>query len=242
MVSSDVAGGNEAVEPKPPASEDPSPQRRRPDYLKSLIDRRNSNLASILEGGPPLDGVDEAADEEVGTGAQQDATSTSRPTMADFAKRQSAYQLQAPERLVEVRLRNFSYQVPIKMDAPDVKTVANQSVCYGAYEFFRRLHQFCQRSGQAAADAGQGKWEARTGGDVVLPYGKKAILHDIDLILKPGKTYLILGPPGCGEYILREKSTSNKNTYMTHGIGPPTFAPVHTCVLSAVLPVVSLRI
>lgn len=230
MVSSDVAGGNEAVEPKPPASEDPSPQRRRPDYLKSLIDRRNSNLASILEGGPPLDDVDEAADEEVGTGAQQDAaTSTSRPTMADFAKRQSAYQLQAPERLVEVRLRNFSYQVPIKMDAPDVKTVANQSVCYGAYEFFRRLHQFCQRSGQAAADAGQGKWEARTGGDVVLPYGKKAILHDIDLILKPGKTYLILGPPGCGEYILREKSTSNKNTYMTHGIGPHRY--IHVCYL-----------
>jgi len=198
MVTFDVADGNDAVEPKPPASDGPSPQGRRPDYLKSLIDRRNSNLASILEGAPPLDGVDEAADEEAGTDAQQDAA-TSRPTMADFVKHQSTYQLQAPERLVEVRLRNVSYHVPIKMDAPDVKTVANQSVCYGAYEFFRRWHQFCQRSRQAAADAGQGNWTARTRGDVVLPYGKKAILSDIDLVLKPGKTYLILGPPGCGK-------------------------------------------
>ena len=75
--------------------------------------------------------------------------------MSQYTQRQSVYQAQAPERLVEVRLRDVSYHVPVKMDAPSVKTVANQSVCYGAFEFFRRLHQFCQRDSSGREDAAQ---------------------------------------------------------------------------------------
>ena len=134
---------------------------------------------------------------------------------SQYAQRQSAFQAQAPERLVEVRLRDVSCYVPVKMDAPSVKTVANQSVCYGAFELVRRLHQFCQSRGSdnpagtadketdteeaAGQPQQQQQWEATTSSDVVSPYGQKAILHNIDLVLKPGKVYLILGPPGCGK-------------------------------------------
>ena len=134
---------------------------------------------------------------------------------SQYAQRQSVFQAQAPERLVEVRLRDVSCYVPVKMDAPSVKTVANQSVCYGAFELVRRLHQFCQSQGSdnpagtadketdteeaAGQPQQQQQWEATTSSDVVSPYGQKAILHNIDLVLKPGKVYLILGPPGCGK-------------------------------------------
>lgn len=173
-----------------------------------------------------LEGIDEE-DEEQAQPAQASEVSTTtagsgRPKrgagltfaeqrvsrrMSQYTQRQSVYQAQAPERLVEVRLRDVSYHVPVKMDAPSVKTVANQSVCYGAFEFFRRLHQFCQRDSSGREDAAQQpqpqqQWEAKTSSDVVSPYGQKAILHNIDLVLKPGKVYLILGPPGCGKTTL----------------------------------------
>ena len=35
--------------------------------------------------------------------------------------------------------------------------------------------------------------------DIFGHYEKKWILKDINLVLKPGKTYLVMGPPGCGK-------------------------------------------
>ena len=35
--------------------------------------------------------------------------------------------------------------------------------------------------------------------DVLGHYEKKWILQDINLVLKPGKTYLVMGPPSCGK-------------------------------------------
>lgn len=141
--------------------------------------------------------------------------------MSQYTQRQSVYQAQAPERLVEVRLRDVSYHVPVKMDAPSVKTVANQSVCYGAFEFFRRLHQFCQRgTGRDGAAQQHQQWKAKTSSDVVSPYGQKAILHSIDLVLKPGKVYLILGPPGCGKTTLLKCIAGLLPDAAAHGAEP----------------------
>ena len=36
-------------------------------------------------------------------------------------------------------------------------------------------------------------------GDVFGHYEQKWILRDINLVLKPGKTYLVMGPPSCGK-------------------------------------------
>ena len=32
--------------------------------------------------------------------------------------------------------------------------------------------------------------------DILGHYEKKSILEDINLVLKPGRTYLVMGPPG----------------------------------------------
>lgn len=121
---------------------------------------------------------------------------------ASLRRRMSVFEQQDTNRLVEVRLKDFSYHVPIRMMAPNVKTVMNQSVCYAIYEFFNRLSLYCKR-GRHAAREGQGMrssmWLPRTASDIVNPFASKPILNEINLILKPGTTYLVLGPPGSGK-------------------------------------------
>lgn len=120
-------------------------------------------------------------------------------------RRFSVFQDQDKSRLVEVRLQNYSYHVPIRMGAPAVKTVMNQSICYGAYEFFHRMSQYCSRrgrnnnEGEARRSPRSSLWLPRTASDIINPYDSKSILSDINLVLKPGTTYLVLGPPGCGK-------------------------------------------
>jgi hypothetical protein len=119
------------------------------------------------------------------------------------------------DRLVQVNLRNYSYYVPIPMDTPSIKTVLNQSVFYAAYEFFRRVHRKCQRDQQQRASSQQQQhettknnhdskqeWEPVSTSDVFLPFDKKPILQDITLCFEPGKTYLIVAPPGGGKTTL----------------------------------------
>jgi energy-coupling factor transporter ATP-binding protein EcfA2 len=123
-------------------------------------------------------------------------------------KRLSVYQERVPERLVEVRIKDFSYYIPIKADAPTVKTVGNQSICYAAYEFFRRIHQYRMyrkaTSRHPTKEDGpthrrSSRWSPVSASDVLLPFDKKPVLSEINLVLKPGRTYLILGPPESGK-------------------------------------------
>jgi ABC-type multidrug transport system ATPase subunit len=93
---------------------------------------------------------------------------------------------------VTVCLRDFSFHVPVKTDVPNVKTVLNQSPCYGAYELGRRLVEKCCKSDGLSR-------LPTTAAEVFLPYQKESVLTNINLVLKPGKTYLILGPPGSGK-------------------------------------------
>ena len=126
---------------------------------------------------------------------ESEESSLRRVSIKDFGRRMTIYQNQQKiERLVEVRLRNLSYNVPVKMDAPSVRTVTNQSLCYRIYEFFRRLTQYYR----PPMDSSE-RWLPTTASDIFSPYQTKTILHDINLVLKPGKSYLILGPPGCGK-------------------------------------------
>ena len=106
------------------------------------------------------------------------------------------------------------------MDKPTVPTVFNQSIFYAAFEVSRRVTNYLQSQSSKnkkeppeqantnddedptpELDSSQSKWKATTAQDIVYPYAKKPVLKDINLVLKPGTTYLVLGPPGCGKTV-----------------------------------------
>jgi ABC-type glutathione transport system ATPase component len=90
---------------------------------------------------------------------------------------------------LEVRMENFTYSVPISSEAGKVKTVYNSSVLYPVYKFFQRTWR------------GEKKKPARI--------GTKKVLDDINLVLRPGKAYLLLGPPTSGKTTLLHAITGN---------------------------------
>jgi ABC-type multidrug transport system ATPase subunit len=79
---------------------------------------------------------------------------------------------------INVRLSNFSFSVPHREASSKIRTVYNSSFVYSVVKFFKRLR----------AGTRHEKQEVRY----------KYVLDNISLSLKPGKMYLVLGPPGSG--------------------------------------------
>lgn len=80
---------------------------------------------------------------------------------------------------IGVRLYNLTFSVPVVELSNKIKNVYNSSFIYHAVKFFQRL-----RTGTF-----------RTNSDVRY----KRVLDNISLSLKPGRMYLVLGPPGSGK-------------------------------------------
>lgn len=90
------------------------------------------------------------------------------------------YHMDTVEFPIEVRINALTYRVPVPPGSNKIPTVYNSSQIYHAYKFLKRL------------------W---FGTSKPLP-GQKTVLKDINLVIKPGKMYLILGPPASG-YVLQ---------------------------------------
>jgi ABC-type multidrug transport system fused ATPase/permease subunit len=83
---------------------------------------------------------------------------------------------------LEVRLKNCTYTVPVDCSKNKIWTVYNASCIYPIAKILKQII------------TGEEKriTEART----------KAVLSNINLVLKPGRQYLVLGPPGSGKSTL----------------------------------------
>jgi hypothetical protein len=89
---------------------------------------------------------------------------------------------------IEVRLKNLTYTVPVPTDPSKIRTVYNSSVLYQLIKFFKRL-----REGKLFAAYTKKKSISNSGSR------QRVVLDSINLILKPGRMYLVLGAPGSGK-------------------------------------------
>jgi ABC-type glutathione transport system ATPase component len=195
----------------------PTPHRR-PSHLAALIRESRRSLACF--DPTILEDLEEEESKETDEEQQKKITPPSSsafliPTTTTMAVdgvmsdrmqsvRHRLSMMAVPEpHLVEVRFDDYSYSVPVRADAPTVKTIFNQSLCYGAYELIRRIHQYRiyrqQKNPSGGTPRRNSIWRPTKGSQVFNPYDQKVILKNIDLVFSPGKSYLVLGPPAGGK-------------------------------------------
>lgn len=120
-------------------------QQSRPDYLTSLLSGRTPSLR--LESSQDDNDTNDDLQKTTSDVDGSITTSPRRPSRAELSKRltsmrNSIKKLQqqnnnttALVENVEVKLHNYSYHVPVRIDAPSIKTVFNQSPCYVVSNF-----------------------------------------------------------------------------------------------------------
>lgn len=87
---------------------------------------------------------------------------------------------------LEVRVNNLTYTVMVETE-PVIETVFNTSPIYPIYKWYKEKFRGEKRKPRERAP--------------------KKVLDQISLVLKPGKMYLVLGPPGAGKSSLLQSIT-----------------------------------
>jgi len=90
---------------------------------------------------------------------------------------------------LEVRLNSLTFRVPLVEDAIKIKTVYNSSYIYPLWKNIKRIYKGEKK------ETTEKKW--------------KTVLDRIDLVIKPGKMYLVLGPPESGKSTLLKAIASH---------------------------------
>mmetsp|Transcript_7724 Transcript_7724/g.15931 ORF Transcript_7724/g.15931 Transcript_7724/m.15931 type:complete len:795 (+) Transcript_7724:147-2531(+) len=184
---------------------------------------RKDRLQSMISGRK-ITGEETEHDELVMLQLQELNAEERDQTRQELMKKKEAVrQLQHLDdsKLVLVRVKDFSYHVPFDTEAASKQTVFNQSVCYYTWQFFDRVVRLIQRHqeekhkskhlaemekrGETPPEREQPeeptkrKWVPTKFSDLFLPFEKRQVLRNIDLVFKPGRCYVILGAPGSGK-------------------------------------------
>jgi len=89
------------------------------------------------------------------------------------------------QRSIDIRLEDFSYTRPVNQGQQRIQTVGNLGCIFKLYKSTREIRQAGSlEAAQAAKKKGRTSYH---------------VLKDINLSLKAGKMYLVLGPPGSGK-------------------------------------------
>jgi len=163
----------------------------RRDHMKSLLLKekiRSSMLNKVMFGKPStptdLSVVEEGGSSLLTLGADRDSqlinelreeverepASTKIQELQEFLEKHGVNLDSIGEQPLEVRMKNFGYSVLVRPNSDQIATVYNQSMLYSIVTFFQRLVK----------------------GEDLFPRGetRKTILENINLVFKPGKSYL----------------------------------------------------
>ena len=122
-----------------------SVQSTRPDYFQNL--RRGSTKTNLrLEGQDNDDDADaDAVHRQDSPSASNPATDVENVSVNELRRRTSLKYLgetAARTQRVEVRLKDYSYHVPVRVDAPSINTALNTSPCYVATNVLKNVGEY----------------------------------------------------------------------------------------------------
>lgn len=205
----------------------------RPDHLQSVISQRKrvDIFSSIDEEEGEDDDTEEVLFTTTSTGpwsnTEEEEEERKRKARSHhhLITRISSVARIDPTNLIQVSLKNVTYSVPYQLDKHSKTTVINQSVCYFTYEFFRRLYSLLthclssQANREQSASEKKKRYHVKDFTSLFVPFENLPVLHHINLVFKPGKTYLVLGPPGSGKTSLLKAISGRLPNYEALGGG-----------------------
>jgi hypothetical protein len=120
-----------------------SVQSTRPDYFQNL--RRGSTKTNLRLEGQDNDDDADAVHHQDSPSAPNPATDVENVSVNELRRRTSLIYLgetAARTQRVEVRLKDYSYHVPVRVDAPSINTALNTSPCYVATNVLKNVGEY----------------------------------------------------------------------------------------------------
>jgi hypothetical protein len=120
-----------------------SVQSTRPDYFQNL--RRGSTKTNLRLEGQDNDDDADAVHHQDSPSAPNPATDVENVSVNELRRRTSLKYLgetAARTQRVEVRLKDYSYHVPVRVDAPSINTALNTSPCYVATNVLKNVGEY----------------------------------------------------------------------------------------------------
>ncbi|GKY96133.1 hypothetical protein MPSEU_000573400 [Mayamaea pseudoterrestris] len=156
-------------------------------HLKRIIETRimrkrysSRRLSSSLHSVTDVEAADSSFVMEIQTEAEM-AEQTTHNSEVIMRLEKILGNLRPPGHPLEVRMNQFCYSVAVPERTNEISTVFNRSPVYYAMALIKKLLK---------------------GAPLATPAAEKHVLQNINLVLKPGKSYLVLGHPGCGKTTL----------------------------------------
>jgi ABC-type multidrug transport system fused ATPase/permease subunit len=154
----------------------------RADHLQTLLMKRRSTVRylDLKMSDSPSASFESLADHQYLTDTTKAKARHERAALQKVEKylRQLRTFFNLDENTVEIHLKDFRYAAKVNRESQKISTVYNEGMFY-------KLSKLIQRRRRGIAKHTE----------VV----DKVILDDINLVLKPSKMYLVLGPPGSGK-------------------------------------------